>query len=206
MYRVRATGGGGDSVASNTTGTDTNPAATNSLTAAATSPTGVALTWTDASLQATHYVVARSSDGGQTFSIVATLDASANSYNDTVSEGGSYQYEVRAAQTLGDTVTTLLSDWTAPQSVATPPAAPSDVHAFSDSATEVDVTWTNHSTAATGITVYRSTDGQNWTSLHAVAPSQSSYQDMTVASGTQYYYQIGPTARVANRCPATPPW
>ncbi len=190
LYRVSAVGAGGNSDASNTISVNANPAAPTGLSISAASATSVVLNWTDVSNFASNYVVARSGDNGQNFTVIATLGGSANSYTDTVTEGGSYQYEVRASQTGQDGNTVILSDWTPAQAVVTPPAAPSNVQPVYVSAFEVDVAWTNNSSAQTGFKIERSTDNESWTVLGTALASQQSYQDTTVSAGTQYYYRV----------------
>ena len=101
---------------------------------------------------------------------------------------------MRASQTLVDGVTKVLSTWTGPQSVTTPPAAPSNVQAVSVSASEVDVTWTNNSSNQTGFNIYRSTGGGSFTLIGTGLSTDTEYEDLTAQPGTQYDYEVAPPA------------
>ncbi|HEV7300165.1 MAG TPA: malectin domain-containing carbohydrate-binding protein, partial [Tepidisphaeraceae bacterium] len=82
--------------------TPTAPLAPSGLSATATSSSQVGLTWTDNAGDEAGYTVERSSDGGTTFTSVATLAANATSYTD----GGlvadtTYHYRVTATGAAG---------------------------------------------------------------------------------------------------------
>ena len=64
--------------------------------------TGAVLSWTDIALDETSYVIERSSRGGATYSILATLDANSISYIDSTAKVGvSYTYRVKAINVVG---------------------------------------------------------------------------------------------------------
>jgi hypothetical protein len=109
-YRVRAyNASGGDSAYSNTASTTTNtgatvPAAPSGLAAAVKSKPSlrVNLTWLDNSTNETGFKIERSTDGGVTWSLLATVGANVTSYSDTnVTKGGSYTYRVYAYDGVG---------------------------------------------------------------------------------------------------------
>ncbi|HET6251018.1 MAG TPA: fibronectin type III domain-containing protein, partial [Tepidisphaeraceae bacterium] len=189
IYRIRAVGPGGSSATSNTAGADTIPAAPTNLTTTATSATSITVSWTDASTNATGYVVARSDNGGP-FNAFAPLSGSATSFTDTVTQDSSYQYEVRAIQLLSDNVTTLTSPWTGPQTITSPPEMPANVQATVISASEVDVTWANTSATATSFNILRSNAEDGYDLLHNVDVSTTLYADTTALAGTQYTYEV----------------
>jgi hypothetical protein len=110
-YRVRAyNASGGDSAYSNTASATTNTAATvpdapSGLAAAIKSKPSlrVNLTWVDNSTNETGFRIERSTDGGVTWSLLATVGANVTSYSDTnVTKGSSYSYRVYACNGVGN--------------------------------------------------------------------------------------------------------
>ena len=92
------------------------PAAPSGLTAAATSATTVELTWTDDAGDETGFLVERSTDGGATFSALASAAADATSFVDaTVVADTTYAYRVAAENAAGT------SAWSNTATVTTPP-------------------------------------------------------------------------------------
>jgi RHS repeat-associated protein len=67
-----------------------------SLSDTVKSSTSVKLCWVDSSKIETNYIVERSTDNGQTFSVIATISANSNTYTDnTASPGTNYIYRVK---------------------------------------------------------------------------------------------------------------
>jgi hypothetical protein len=70
----------------------------------------------------------------------------------------------------------------------------------------VTLTWTNNAPDATGIRVYRSTDGVNFTLLNTVSRFVTSYTDpappVSLAAGTTYYYRLVATNQVGDGAPS----
>ena len=62
----------------------------------------VTLKWMDIALDETNYILERSSDGGNTFGVIATLSANTESYTDTNILQDSYWYRLRAINAIGD--------------------------------------------------------------------------------------------------------
>jgi hypothetical protein len=80
-------------------------------------------------------------------------------------------------------------------------AAPSGVVAqtIGASGRQAMLTWTNNATNATGIRIYRSTDGVNFTLLNTVARSVTTYTDTSnLATATLYYYRVVATNQLGN--------
>jgi hypothetical protein len=114
---VRATAGSMSGTASITV--STIPAAPSNLTAAAVSGTMVNLSWTDNSSNETGFKIQRSSNGGSSWTQIATVGAGVTSYSDTtVSKRKTYQYRVAAYNGAGT------SAWSNVASVTTPNRAP----------------------------------------------------------------------------------
>ncbi len=118
-YRVRAYNTAGTSANSNvidvTTLTPAPPAAPTGLSATALSYRTIQLGWTDNSNNEEHFEVDRSTNGGSTFSLLATLGAGVNSYIDAaVGTALEFCYRVRATNANGN------SDYTSTQCATTP--------------------------------------------------------------------------------------
>jgi hypothetical protein len=111
-YRVRAhNAAGGDSAFCNLASATTNaivtsvPAAPSGLTATSKSKPSlrVDLTWVDNSNNETGFNIERSTDGGVTWSLLATVGAGVTSYSDSsVTKGNTYCYRVYAYNSAGN--------------------------------------------------------------------------------------------------------
>ena len=71
----------------------------------------------------------------------------------------------------------------------TAPTAPTGLTAAANGGTEVDLAWTNTASAATGVTLQRSTDGVTFTNLIGLSPTASSYADTGLSPLTTYAYR-----------------
>ena len=71
-----------------------------------------------------------------------------------------------------------------------PDAAPSDLSAMALSPTQIQLSWANNATNATGVQIYRSTDGQNFTLVTTVPRDQTMYTDTGLMPSTTYYYEV----------------
>ena len=187
------------------------PAAPTGVTAVAGSPSSATVSWTDSSSAwVTGYTVTRSTDGGTTWSTVATLGPTATTYVDnTVTQGGNYQYAV-TAQGEGDTT----SSRAVAASVTVPYQAPAAVTTVTATATTsaATVSWpASTGPNLTGYTVYRSSNGgSTWDTL--TTTSATSYTDNTVAQGSTYLYSViangqgGTTSARTTALSVTVPW
>ena len=122
----------------------------------ALSDTSVSLTWADVAGEA-GFLIQRSANGGSTWATAGTVGAGVTSFTDTgLTEATSYSYRVTATNAVGNSASS------ATQSVATLPSAPTGLTATVVSAAQVNLTWTDHSTAAYDYVIEQSTDGVNW--------------------------------------------
>ena len=129
-------------------------------------------------------IIARSTDG-TTFSEYDDVDGSTTTYQDTgASDGTTYYYEVYAANAVGNSANTSSA------SASTPLAPPTDLTAGAVSDTEIDLSWSNVSTAASGISISRSTDNVNFGPPVTLAATATTYTDDDASPGTTYYYQV----------------
>jgi chitodextrinase len=162
------------------------PAAPGGVTATATGPTQVNLSWSASTdnVGVTGYTLYR--NGSQ----LATVAATALSYSDaTAAPSTSYSYTVDAFDAAGNH-----SAQSAPAAVTTPaapdtipPSTPTGLAASASAPTQVSLTW-NASTDNVGVagyTVYR-----HGALLTTVSGTTLSYTDSTVAASTTYSYTV----------------
>ena len=154
-------------------------------------PTQIDLAWSDPNAGSAVYEIGRSTDK-KTWTLVDTTPAGATSYSDNgLSAATRYYYRLRAVNTGAGT-----SSQYAGASAATLAGvlqAPTGLTAAAASATQVDLSWVNHSASATAIELDRSPNGlTGWTTLAAaLPPTTSSYSDSSgLSEGTPYFYRV----------------
>jgi hypothetical protein len=170
------------------------------LTATAVSTSEIDLAWTGNDPGATSYLIARSSDGGATFSQIATLPSTATTYADVgLPSGTTYTYRVSAynATTSGTSSPSNAATATTSPSVVvvSVPAAPSNLNAATVSGMGIKLTWTDNSTNETGFAIERASYNKNgrlgsWSQIATVGAGVTSYNDTSVNSRTSYDYRI----------------
>jgi glucose/arabinose dehydrogenase len=95
--------------------TNTPPAAPSGLAAAAVSSSQINLVWTDNADNETGFRIRRSSDGGATFSLIATVGANFTSYSDKgLSASTTYYYVIRAYNPVGNSALSKRANATTP--------------------------------------------------------------------------------------------
>ena len=155
--------------------------------AAAQSSTSVALAWTNAPGEA-GFLVERSTIGGSTWTTAGTVAAGVTTFTDTgLTEATSYTYQVLATNALGD------SSPSATQTVVTPPAAPTGLSAVVASAGQINLAWTDHSTAAAYYVIQQSPNGSTgWVQVGIVYGSAANSDTATGPFGgsTTYYFSV----------------
>jgi RHS repeat-associated protein len=189
LYRVSATNVAGGTASDVITVAIAAPAAPTLLTGAVSAPTAVTLSWKDNSSNEQGFKVERSTDGGSTFTQIATPTAA--TYVDTGRTANStYVYRVRSYNVVGSSAYTN----TASIKVAAPAAPTTLAGVAGTSSLKVDLSWTNPSgSTATGVVVARSTDGTTFTDLVTVAATATSYSDLAVMAGATYSYRVRAT-------------
>jgi hypothetical protein len=219
-YRIRATNSSGDSTYSNTASGTTMPpppppTAPTNLVATASSSSQIDLTWTNTSTGTSdheHVAVERSADN-ITFVLINTLGGTFTSYSDTgLAASTTYWYRVRATNSAGASPYSNTASATT-LATAPPPSAPTNLIATAASATQINLSWTNTSTAQTGIKVERSTDAVNFTQIAVAAATATTYPDTGLVSSTSYWYRVRATSgtgdstysNVANATTQAPP-
>ncbi|MEO7101160.1 MAG: LamG-like jellyroll fold domain-containing protein [Luteolibacter sp.] len=181
-YVVSGTNAGGEGANSSEAAAITIPAAPAGLSATAASSSQINLSWST-STGAASYNVKRSTTSGSGYVSVATGLTTA-SYTDTgLSSGTSYYYIVTAVNSSGESVASVQA------SALTIPAAPAGLSATAASTSQINLSWST-STGAASYTVKRSTtSGSGYTSV-ATGVTTTSYTDTGLSSGTSYYYIV----------------
>jgi chitodextrinase len=160
----------------------TPPSAPAGLTAAATGPATVSLSWGAAADNAgvTGYTIARNGVA------VATVPGTTTSYGDSgLVPGTSYGYQVTASDAAGNVSPPSNQATATTQADTSPPTAPGTPAATSVTSAQVGLAWTpaSDNVGVEGYLVVRNG------SAIATVPG-TNYTDSTVAAGTSYSYQI----------------
>jgi fibronectin type 3 domain-containing protein len=193
-YKVEAYNGS-TVTAAVTSATIKTPLAAPTGLAANTSGTTMVLKWTDNDSTATGYLVFRSTNGGSFAQLISLSGSTTKTYTDnTVSDGNVYSYQVQAIASGNNSLPSTIA------SAGTPIVAPSKLVATVNSSTWIHLAWTDNDPAATGYSVLRSTDGVHYTTISTLANgTANSFDDKTVSSLTNYYYEIqATTAKVTS--------
>jgi hypothetical protein len=159
------------------------------LSASAVSATQVNLGWTDNASNETNYLLQRSSDGGATWTNLATLGANSTTYSDTsVNASSTYVYRVGA---YNATTTSAYSNTATAMTpaVAQVPATPIHVATNADSSTQITIEWADVANE-TGYRAQRSSDGVNWTTVGTVGANVTSFANTGLAPSTIYNYRV----------------
>ena len=195
-----------DGKSSNPSGGSTNPTTVPNgpfgLVALGLSSTEINLYWHSNSSNESGFAVERSSDGGS-FTVVATLPAGTTTYPDTdLDPSTTYQYRVRAFNSMGNSsytgvamATTLKSGATAiPAPVGTPTSVPNGPIALSTTpygSTQINLTWHDNANNEAGYAVERSEGTSDvWTVIMLLPADSTFYFDTTLAPATQYIYRV----------------
>ena len=168
------------------------PAAPSNLTTTVVSASEIDLSWTDnAAGNETGFLISRSTDG-TTFTQIGSVGAGVTSYKNTgLSASTKYYYEVRATNAAGNSAFSNIANATT-SAVQAPPAAPSNLTATAVSTSEIDLSWTNNASNASGFVVNRSSDGVTFSQL-AVLGNVTSYKDTGLSAGSKCYYEVAAT-------------
>ncbi len=85
-----------------------------------------------------------------------------------------------------------------PAAVSPPDAAPSNLTATAFSFLQINLSWTNNATNATGIKIERSTDGTNFTPVNTVGRNVTTFADKGLAPSTLYFYRVRATNQIGD--------
>jgi len=205
-FRIRAYDGrpnysGYTGVASATTQDNTAPSVPTGVTASATSPSSINLSWTASSdnVGVTAYHIERCQGAGcANFAEVTTTTST--SWNDTgLPDATTFRYQVRAQDAFPN-----YSGYSAIASAATPdgtaPSAPGSLSATAASGTQINLSWTA-STDNVGVTSYslERCAGASCTNFAEIAaPTSAGFSDTGATNGTTYRYQVRARDAVPN--------
>jgi|GEM_PF-788919 len=170
------------------------PAAPSGLAGAPISTTRIDLAWTDNATNETAYLLDRAPDNAGsagTYAQIASLPAGTSAYSNTgLAANTRYWYRVRAMNATDTSAYSNVVSTTTP----TGPAAPTSLTATAISATQINLAWTDNTTAETGYTVERAPDNAGSAGTFApiaTLPANSvSYSDATLTQNTRYWYRV----------------
>lgn len=207
-YRVRAFNDGGASAYSNVAQETTDagapppppppPNEPGDLVALPSSPTTIALTWTDNSLDEDSFILERRI-APAAFAEVARPGVDVTSYLDAgLTPATAYEYRIKATNTGGD------SGYAATVGAATPaapppdpppppplPAAPTGLAAAAQGTSAIALTWIDNAIDETGYTLERRVGSDPaWAPLATLPPGTTSYLDQTLTAATTYTYRV----------------
>lgn len=178
-----------------TTPTPTSPSPP-SGSSATLEGSNVVIRWTDNSTNETEYKIERRPSGG-TWAVIGSagvLYGGTGTYNDLSVPAGTYEYLVKACNSVGCSQDATVASITV-SGASTPPTAPTDLTAsYSSSSNNVELRWTDVS-YEDSIKISRRTTGGVWTQIGtnpAVTGATGIYFDSSVTAGTTYEYHINP--------------
>ena len=155
----------------------------------ALSPINVLVTWNDLSSNESSFQIQRRTGTGA-FVNIATVGANVTSWTDTTAVfGTSYAYQVAAVNPDGS------SAYTAPASVAWPPAAPTTlastaIRGTDTNALSVNLTWVDNSTNETSFRLERKGATGNFAAVATLAANAVAFADTNVLPNTAYSYRV----------------
>jgi hypothetical protein len=193
-YRIRAIKGAVASSytsVSNATTVPLPPAGPTALTALASSPTSIVLSWTDGSNNETGFQIERSLSASGEFTLITTTAANATSQTDELlTSNTTYYYRVRAVNTGGSSSYAVSASVTTP---VEPPAAPSGLSATAG-VSSINLNWTDNSPNESQFVIERSTtSGTSFTVVSNETANTISYIDSDITGGQPYFYRIKAT-------------
>lgn len=167
------------------------PVAPSNLTAVPVSSTEIDLSWSYGGGDATGFTLLHSTDGGSTYSTLATVGPSPQSYPNTgLTASTAYFYKVEVTTANGTSVPSAPANATT-QAASGPPAAPSNLVATPTGPTTMTLTWTDNSFNETGFSLERSPHGAGTYSVVGTpAANASTFLDSRLTASTIYDYRM----------------
>jgi len=145
--------------------------------------------WSDL-LDETGYILERSDNGGNTWSVLANIAADEINYKDyTAAPGVSYSYRIKGYNAVGD------GEYSSVLNLSLPgvPDAPSNLVATVAGSAQINLTWTDNSDDEVGFKLQRTTDPSNsssWATIYTAQAGETSYSDTGLNGSTSYYYRV----------------
>jgi len=192
-YKVTAWNNSGESEPSNeatvtTPGEATAPPAPSNLAGQAVSSSEINLTWQDNSSNETGFYVYRKTTDD--YSIIATMEANATSYNNTgLNPEIAYSYKVAAYNNVGESESSNAINVTTP---AEPLEAPSNMVAEAISYKQINLTWQDNSDDEDSFRInsdFGLGSGNNQF-LARVPANTTNYEDYNLQPMTEYKYFV----------------
>ena len=195
-YHVQAYNSAGTSTAADTASATTTstadtvpPTPPTGLTTTAVSANQINLTWSGSTDSGgsglAGYKVYRG--GVQIATTTATTYSSSG-----LSAGTQYCYTVAAYDAAGNT--SASSSSACATTLASIPAAPSNLQASAVATNQINLSWTDNATTETGFKVERATSASGpWTQIGTTAAGVSSYSSSGLTASTTYYYRVRAT-------------
>jgi subtilisin family serine protease len=150
------------------------------------SSSSVTLTWKDNSYNEDGFIIEKKAGDSGSYQEIARLSPDTTTYTDTgVQEGSKFYYRVRAYK--GDNY----SNYSNELPVTIPLNGPSDLTATAVSSSEIRLSWTDNSSREWGYKIERRTGiAGTYTEIATVGADVTTYSDMSLLSGTTYYYRV----------------
>jgi fibronectin type 3 domain-containing protein len=143
----------------------------------------VNLNWNDNATNESYYEVQRSTDGVN-WSVIASLGAGANNYQDTsLTAGATYYYRVRAGNGL------QASDFAGGAQVTLAPASPTGLTASGISSSQIRLNWADV-LGETSYRIERLVSGDTWTAIGTTAAGVTTYVDQNLPPEGSYSYRV----------------
>lgn len=205
-YNATLSGPGNEVCATTQPPAPTVPNPPGRLSATAVAFDRVNLSWADGSGNETGFEIQQSPDG-VAWNTIGTAPENATTYQVAGLNGATrYYYRVQAVNGVGPSGYTEPVNVLTPAAPVPPPSAPTGLTATAVSATQINLTWTNTATTATGYEVDQSPDGTgNWTKIGDAPASATTYQNTGLTPNTRYFYRVravnqggGANSNVAN--------
>jgi hypothetical protein len=191
-YRIRACNVAGCSGYSNDAPVVTNevpPDAPAGLSAVATGPGEVDLSWVDGSQnEGIFRIERRLGMAGSWFEIITLPPNSASFTNAGLTPNTSYTYRVRACNDVG---CSDYSNEAAATTLDVPPAPPSGLRATATGPTTVHLSWTDESDNELQFRIERKEGAAGgWTQIGTRSANGEAFSDTGLDPGTHYFYQV----------------
>ncbi|MDP0499896.1 MAG: S8 family serine peptidase [Verrucomicrobiota bacterium JB022] len=168
------------------------PLPASGLSVTSTTATTVSLAWTDHSDNETGFKIQRRGPGEEVFTTVATTNPDVTAYTDEgLAAASSYTYRVVATTGLDAAPTNEVVATTGV--VTVPPAAPSNFAVAPVSPTSLRLSWVDNATDEVGYRIERRTAASSFSVLTTTGPSATTYLDLNLLPGIEYFYRITAT-------------
>jgi hypothetical protein len=168
------------------------PAVPAAFTAQAVSPYAIALSWAAYPGDANAFYLERSLTGQPgSYQVVARLEPNSTGYQDeNLGPDSTYHYRLRVH--LVSDIYSGYATTSATTQKEPVPAAPSDLTAEAQSATEIELTWIDRADNEEFYYVERSLTGQDgsYTAIAQLPPNTSRYPDAKLTPATTYHYRV----------------